>query len=337
MRNTIYKELINQCLSGIILDNKISKDILSSPKIELLPLLSAAYEVRKKYWGKKINVHIINNVQNGNCNQDCSYCVQSKDSLAKIETYSMKSEKKIMKEAKAAYESGAFRHCMVFSGPKPSKSRIDKLVHIIKKIKAAYNIQVCVSPGLLDYDDAVKLKKAGLNRLNHNLNTSERYYPSICTSHTFQDRINTITAAKSAGLEICSGCIVGMGENEKDIIDVAKILHKLKIESIPINFFLPISGLPLKAKQNLAPEYCLRVLCLFRFLNPKAEIRIAAGREVHLRSMQAMALFPANSLFMEGYLNSKGSNCIETLMMIKDAGFTINSDKRIEDIFLKEN
>jgi biotin synthase len=327
-----YKELRDMAFSEKTLDNKLCEDILTSSEIDLLPLLEAAYEVRQKYWGKKVNVHIINNVQNGGCSQDCSYCVQSKNSHAEIETYSMKSEVQIMKEAKTAYESGAFRHCMVFSGPKPSKSRIDKLVEIIKKIKDTYNIQVCVSPGFVDYDDALTLKKAGLNRLNHNLNTSERYYSSICSSHTFKDRINTIKAAKSAGLEICSGCIIGMGEDEKDIINIAKTLHELKIESIPINFFLPIQGLPLKTQQHLTPEYCLRALCLFRFLNPRAEIRIAAGREVHLRSMQAMALFPANSLFMEGYLNSEGSNAIDTLQMIKDAGFTINSDKRIEEI-----
>jgi biotin synthase len=321
----------------ILGNEKGYKEILTSPNIELLPLLEAAYEIRKKYWGKKVNVHIINNVQNGDCSQDCSYCVQSKESKAEIESYSMKSEDQILEEAKIAYESGAFRYCMVFSGPKPSKSRVEKLVGIIKKIKATYNIQVCVSPGFVDYDDAIKLKKAGLNRLNHNLNTSKNHYHNICTSHTFQDRINTIKAAKSANLEICSGCIIGMGETEDDIIDIAKTLSTLKIESIPINFFLPISGLPLKTKKALTPEYCLRVLCLFRFLNPKAEIRIAAGREFHLRSMQAMALFPANSLFMEGYLNSNGSNTIDTLQMIKDAGFTINSDKRIEEILMNEN
>jgi biotin synthase len=336
MNSSIYKELTKKAFSAETLDDKVCTDILISPEIKLLPLLESAYEIRQKYWGKKVNVHIINNVQNGDCSQDCSYCVQSKDSQAEIETYSMKTEAQIMKEAKAAYESGAFRHCLVFSGPKPSKARVDKLVDIIKKIKATYNIQVCVSPGFIDYDDALKLKKAGLNRLNHNLNTSKRHYPSICTSHSFQDRLNTIKAAKSAGLEICSGCIVGLGENIKDIIDIAKKLHELKIESIPINFFLPILGTPLKTQQNLTPEYCLRILCLFRFLNPEAEIRIAAGREFHLRSMQAMALFPANSLFMEGYLNSYGSNAIDTLQMIKDAGFTIKSDKRIEEILMNK-
>lgn len=335
--NALYQKLITQALNNEPLENQLCEDILLSPQIELLPLLTAAYKVRHTYWENKVNVHIINNVQNGNCNQNCSYCAQSKNSCAEIESYSMKSEEAIMAEAKNAYESGAFRYCMVFSGPKPSKERVEKLLGIIKRIKSTYNIQVCVSPGFIDIEDAQKLKAAGLNRLNHNLNTSEKYYPEICTSHTYNDRIKTINAAKAASLEICSGCIIGMGEAPQDIINIAKTLHSLKIESIPVNFFLPIPGLPLKIENNLTPEYCLRVLCLFRFLNPRSEIRIAAGREVYLRSMQALALYPANSLFMDGYLNTEGTNAPDTLQMILDAGFEINSDKQIAEILNLNN
>ena len=179
---------------------------------------------------------------------------------------------------------------------------------------------------------AVSLKKAGLDRLNHNLNTSESYYPNICTTHTFADRLNTLLAARQAGIELCSGMIVGMGEAHGDIIEVAKRLRLLKAASIPVNLLVPIEGNLLSEPKNLTPQFVLRVLCLFRFLNPKAEIRVAAGREGHLRSMEVMALYPANSLFLQGYLNSKGASNGRTLHMIKDAGFEIKSDLAIDDL-----
>jgi biotin synthase len=297
--------------------------------------LNAAYEVRKKYWGRDVTVHILNNVQNGSCSEDCSYCAQSAKSKAEIKSYPMKNEAEIMEEARVAYESGAFRYCMVFSGRGPSAKRIDKLTNIIKEIKKRYPIEVCVSPGKIDKKDAERLKAAGLDRLNHNLNTSESYYSEICSTHKYQERFKTIEAAKSVGLEVCSGLIVGMDESIEDIIEVALKLRSIDVKSIPVNFFIPIPGIKLKVKTKLTPEYCLRVLCLFRFLNPKAEIRAAAGRELHLRNMQSLALYPANSIFMDGYLNTDGSNAIETLQIIKDAGFRICSTKNLDDLLNK--
>ncbi|MCP4050713.1 MAG: biotin synthase BioB [bacterium] len=333
----VYTSFVKQSLDGKTLDRELCENILVSSDIELLPLLTAAFQVRNKYWGRKVTVHVINNVQNGGCLENCTYCAQSCESKTEINTYPMKEEKKILEGARVASESGAFRYCMVFSGTGSSKKRIDNLVEIIKKIKKLYNLEVCVSPGFIDRQDAEKLKKAGLNRLNHNLNTSENYYPHICTSHNFQDRVDTIMAARSSGLEVCSGLIAGMGEGPSDIVDAAFKLHELKISSIPVNFFMPIEGLRLNGKFELTPDYCLRVLCLFRFLNPEAEIRVAAGREMHLRTMQTLSLYPANSLFMDGYLNTTGNNSVQTLQMIKDAGFIIESDKIIDEILDNSN
>ena len=180
---------------------------------------------------------------------------------------------------------------------------------------------MCLSPGLITDEDATVLKEAGLDRLNHNLNTSEKHYESICSTHTYQDRLNTLFSAQKAGLETCSGLIVGMGETAEDIIEVAFKLRELKTPSIPVNFYIPLEGAPLKEKvdpfKELSPSYCVRILCLLRFLNPKAEIRMAAGREIHLRSLQGLGLYPANSLFMDGYLNTKGTNLEQagTLLM----------------------
>lgn len=332
MDRAFYNALADVSLSGRALETNICEKILKSPEIELFPLLNAAFEVRKKYHGKTVSIHIINNAQNGYCPEDCHYCAQAKSSNADIEEYPIKSDSEFLAEAKAAFESGAFRYCMVFAGRGPSQSRTEHLARLIREIKDRYPIEVCVSAGLLDKNKAQILKNAGLDRLNHNLNSSEAHYPKICTTHTFADRLNTLKAAKEAGLEVCSGMIVGMGEKEQDVIDVAFKLREIKARSIPINLLVSIEGTALEVRPDLTPEYCLRVLCLFRFLNPEAEIRIAAGREIHLRDVEVLSLYAANSLFMDGYLNTKGSTRLKTLRMIKDAGFTINSDQDLEEL-----
>ena len=337
MERRFYDELTQAGLQEDMLSDELCLQILTSSAVELLPLLDAAYQVRKKYTGKEVQLHIINNAQNGFCPEDCHYCAQAKSSNADIETYATKSDAEMLDEAKCAYESGAYRYCMVFAGRGPSRTRVEHLAGLIKEIKSRYPIQVCLSAGLIDHEAARTLKAAGLDRLNHNLNTSEGHYPQICTTHTYQDRLDTLHAAQRASIELCAGIIVGMGEVEKDVIEVAKTLRELEVQSIPVNFLIPIPGNVLSETPNLSPEYCLRVLCLYRFLNPKAEIRIAAGREVHLRSMEVMALYPANSLFVEGYLNTRGASRRQTLQMIKDAGFTIKADHALEELLKQED
>jgi len=332
MEKSFYDNLAQVSLNGDTLSVDLCKKILESSEIELLPLLNAAYQIRKKYWERDVLIHILDNVQNGFCPEDCHYCAQSKISKAIIERYPFKSYEEIMQEAEQAYKRGAFRHCLVFSGKGPNDQRIAELVKIIKDIKSKYPMEVCVSPGTISPEQAVVLKQAGLNRLNHNINTSKRHYPQICTTHTYMDRLNTIKAAKKVGLQVCSGVIIGMGEDADDIIEMALTLRNINADSIPINFFIPIEGLPLKASKVLSPDFGLRVLCLFRFLNPSADIRIAAGRELHFRNMEVMTLFPCNSLFLNGYLNAMGSSDKKTLRMIKDAGFEIKSEYNIDDL-----
>lgn len=323
-------------INGLALSNEDANAILDGTSVNLLELLNQAYQVRKNYFGNEVRIHILNNAKNGKCPEDCSYCVQAKSSEVPIEDYSFKDEEEILNEAKRAYEAGAYRYCMVFAGRGPTKFRVQKLAGIIKKIKETYPIQVCLSTGLLSQEDTDILKEVNLDRLNHNLNTSEDFYPSICTTHTYQDRLNTLKAAQKSGLQICSGIIVGMGETNQDIVDVAMKLRELKAESIPINFYMYVEGNQLGPKaEELNPEKCLRILALFRLLNPNAEIRMAAGREIHLRSMQALGLYPANSLFMDGYLNTIGTNPFQTLQMIQDAGFTVTADKGLEELLSK--
>lgn len=355
METNFYQELTTISLSGELLSDATCVKLLTASEIELLPLLNAAYQVRKTHFQNEVQLHILNNAQNGYCPEDCHYCAQASSATTDIETYSLKPDTEILAEAERAYESGAYRYCIVMSGRGPSPKRVSHLAKLIRTVKARYPIEVCLSAGLIDVDAAGILKEAGLDRLNHNLNTSEDHYPKICSTHSYQDRMDTLQAAQRVGLACCSGVIVGMGEGTGDLIRVAKELRQLQVASLPVNFFLPISGTQLSGSVTaqrsvatpLTPDYCLRVLCLYRFLNPRAEIRVAAGREHHFRSMEVMALYPANSMFIDGYLNAEGSTASRTLQMIRDAGFTVktNADdveqlKRREtekrDVLLKE-
>ena len=322
-----YDALASQALADEVLSDSECEALLCDPEIDLLPLVHAAYRVRLAHFGKNVELHVINNAQNGLCPEDCSYCSQAKTADTDIEKYALKDESEILDEARRAYEGGAHRYCMVFSGRGPNQKRTQALADLIRKIKATYKIEVCVSAGLLDDDKAKVLAEAGLDRLNHNLNTAQGHYDAICTTHSYQDRLNTIRAARNNGLQVCSGMIVGMGESHGDVVEVARSLRELQAASIPVNFLLPFEGTPLTPPAHLTPEYCLRVLCLFRLTNPRAEVRIAAGRELHLRALQPLSLYPANSLFLDGYLNSRGDAARKTLEMIRDAGFTIRSDQ----------
>jgi biotin synthase len=169
------------------------------------------------------------------------------------------------------------------------------------------------------------LAEAGVDRVNHNLNTSEDYHSQICTTHTFSDRVATVENVKAAGITTCSGGIIGTGESDDDVINLALSLRELNVTSVPVNFLIPIAGTPFEGLQELNPRRCLRVLCLFRFLLPTQELRIAGGREVHLRSLQPLGLYPANSIFIGDYLTTPGQAARSDLEMIRDAGFVLEA------------
>jgi biotin synthase len=300
--------------------------ILDSDELALLPLLHAAFVPRERHFGRKVMVHVLNNVQNGLCPEDCGYCSQSCRSQAPIRKYPMKSEVEILAEAEAAARAGASRYCMVLSGRGPTLATTRRLAALIRKVKERHPIEVCLSVGLLDEEHARILADAGLDRLNHNLNTSESHYGEICSTHTYEDRVQTLHAARKHGLEPCSGVIVGMGETSRDLVEVAFRLRELEVPSVPVNFLVPIEGNPVLSDGSLTPERCLRALALMRLVSPRAEVRIAAGREGHLRALGALALWPANSLFIEGYLTTKGDDQRETYRMIADAGFEVEGN-----------
>ncbi len=317
--------LTQAVLSGVSPSREQAIRILTDPDIALLPLLHGAFQVRHRYFGLGVRVHILNNVQNGYCPEDCNYCAQSKNSQAPIEKYTLKSDEEILQGAEKSYQSGAYRYCIVLSGRQPPPARVEHMARLVRQIKESWPVEVCLSAGFLDRDTARKLKEAGLDRYNHNLNTAESHYGSICSTHSYAERVSTLEAARHEGLEICSGIIIGMGETADDIVTVAMKLRELNARSIPVNFYVHVPGSQMGPRNDLTPQQCLRTLALFRFMNPDAEVRAAGGREANLGAMEVLALYPANSLFSEGYLNVGGHGMEKTKKMIEDAGFWVES------------
>jgi biotin synthase len=316
-----YDLLSEKSLSSGGISEEECVEILSGREYELLPLLNAAFTVRSRYFGKSVRIHVIDNVKNGGCSEDCSYCAQSKSSEGGCDPYPAKNPEEIMEEAERAYSGGAFRHCLVFSGSTQSANGFRDICGIVGTIKGRFPMEVCVSAGFLDDEKAKMLKAAGVDRYNHNLNTSRKAYGSICTSHTYEDRLDTLKCARDAGLDVCSGVIIGMGEGAGDIVSLIGDLKSVGAKSVPVNFFIPVKGNRVNHPQALTPEYCLRALCVFRFMLPDAEIRAAGGREYHMRSLQSLCMYPANSLFASGYLTHGGDDIERTIRMIEDAGF----------------
>lgn len=322
-----WKTLAEKSLAGDCLTREEAHGVLTAPNEELLSQLAAAYRVRYHHWKNRVRLHFLLNAQSGLCPEDCHYCSQSKISTAEIEKYPLLAKEKILDAAAQAAELKAGTFCLVTSGRTPTESLLSKVCEAVTAIKTQHDLKVCACVGLLDETQAQRLADAGVDRVNHNLNTSENYHEAICSTHTFRDRVTTVNHVQEAGMTTCSGGIIGMGESNDDIIDLALSLRALNITSIPVNFLIPIPGTPFSETQkpSLTPQFCLRVLCLYRFLLPEREIRIAGGREVHLRSLQPLGLYPANSIFVADYLTTPGQAAKDDWQMIEDAGFTLES------------
>jgi len=321
-----YQKISEKVIQGQELSREECYSVLRAPQDRLLQLLEAAFRVRETYFGRKVRLHFLINVKSGLCPEDCAYCSQSSVSQATIEKYPLLDDEDILNGAHEAKSAKAMRYCMVGSGRSPSKKELDKLCRVVKRIKEEVGIGICVSMGFLTDAFARALKDAGVDRYNHNLNATERFYSQICTSHSYQDRLRTLWSAKKAGLELCCGAIFGMGESEDDIVDLAFSLRKIGADSIPINFFHPIPGTPLDGMNYLTPLKCLTILCLLRFVNPDREIRAAAGREFHLRSLQPLILYPSNSIFVSGYLTTSGQKPEDAWQMVEDMGFEVEQE-----------
>lgn len=313
----------DKALSGDVLTFDEALTVLRSKDEELLSLLQAAFRVRHQYFGKKVKLNMIFNTKSGLCPEDCGYCSQSIVSTAPIEKYSMLKKDVIIEGAKEALSRKAGTYCIVASGRGPTDKELEEVIGAVRHIKQELKMKVCTCLGILKKDQAIRLKEAGVDRYNHNLNTSESYFNRITTTHNYDNRVQTVEKVKEAGISPCSGCIVGMGETYEQVIEVAYALRELDADSIPVNFLNSIPGTPLQDMNELNPRYCLKVLSLFRFICPTKEIRVAGGREINLRHLQPLCLYPANSIFVGDYLTTEGQDSHVDHQMISDLGFEI--------------
>jgi biotin synthase len=318
-----WQALADRVLVGGGVGRDAARAILESSDVELLDLLNAAWRVRHQHFGNTVQLFFLMNAKSGLCPEDCGYCSQSKVSDAEIPRYNLLSAPKLLEAAKLAAERQSKTFCIVISSRGPSEREMDFVCQIVPEIKRQYDLNICACLGLLAPEQAQRLADAGVDKVNHNLNTSERFYREICSTHTYADRVATLAACRSAGLQLCSGGIMGMGESHDDLIDMALELRALSVESIPLNFLNSIDGTPLEGASRLTPRDCLRGLAMMRLTNPAAEIRIAGGREIHLGSLQALGLYAANSMFVGDYLTTKGQLPEADYKMIEDLGFVI--------------
>ena len=298
--------------------------VLASGDDDLLDVVAAAFRVRQRYFGRRVKLNFLVNVKSGMCPEDCFYCSQRRGSDAGVLKYTWLKPDEVLASAEAGVAAGAKRVCLVASGRGPADRDITRVSEMIGAFKDQHpDVELCACLGLLTQDQAVRLRDAGADAYNHNLNTAEAHYGDICTTHGFQDRVGTVRQAAAAGLSACSGLIAGMGESDADLVDAAFALRELNPDSVPVNFLIPFEGTPLAGKWTLTPQRCLRILAMVRFVNPDAEVRLAGGREIHLRSLQPLALHIANSMFLGDYLTSEGQAGRQDLEMIADAGFTV--------------
>lgn len=298
--------------------------VLATSDDELLDVVAAAGKVRRQWFGRRVKLNYLVNLKSGLCPEDCSYCSQRLGSKAGILKYTWLKPDEASKAAAAGVAGGAKRVCLVASGRGPTDRDVDRVSKTIEAIKEENEgIEVCACLGLLSDGQADRLRSAGADAYNHNLNTSEETYGAITTTHTYADRVETVQQAQAAGLSACSGLIAGMGESDKDLVDVVFALRDLDPDSVPVNFLIPFEGTPLAKEWNLTPQRCLRILAMVRFVCPDVEVRLAGGREVHLRSMQPLALHLVNSIFLGDYLTSEGQAGQTDLDMIADAGFAV--------------
>jgi biotin synthase len=338
---TWFAALADKALRNDSLTREEALKVLTSTDDELMDVVAAAFAVRRHFFGRRVKLNYLVNIKSGLCPEDCFYCSQRVGSSAEVLKYTWLKKDEVLANAAAGVAGGARRVCMVASGRGPTDRDIDRVSGMISDFKAEHpDVEVCACLGLLSDGQAERLAAAGTTAYNHNLNTSGEHYSDICTTHAFTDRVSTVSAAKEAGLSPCSGLIAGMGETDEDLVSVAFALRDLDPDSVPVNFLIPFDGTPLAGRWELSPQRCLRILAMVRFVNPSAEVRLAGGREIHLRTLQPLALHIVNSIFLGDYLTSEGQPGKAALDMIADAGFTVEgadetSASRVDPVHIR--
>jgi biotin synthase len=317
------EQIVQKAQQGGELPREEAISILELPDAQLDTLLDAVFTIRKKYKGLTVSIQLLTNARSGDCTQNCAYCAQSRDSTADIDKYRLVAYDKLSSDGAVIDEKRLARHCIGLSGIRFTDDEISAFADYVSRLKGESPVPICCSIGFLTEAQAHRLKAAGVDRINHNLNSSRRHYPNICTTHTYDERIANIKMLQGLGFEICSGGIVGMGEDNGDIADMLLDIREIAPQSVPVNFLIPNAGTGLEHADtsHLTPEFCLKVLCLARLLVQASDIRCAAGREVYLAGHEQDMFKAADSIFASGYLTADGQSIDETIRLVEDAGF----------------
>jgi biotin synthase len=318
-----WESFADKALAGEALGREQALAVLRASDKELLSLLAAVFRVRRAHFGVLVKLNMLVNAKSGICPEDCGYCSQSIVSTAPIPKYSILQAEVLVAGAHEAWARRARTYCVVASGRGPSSRELREVTGAVRQIKQELPMKICACLGLLTAEQACELAEAGVDRYNHNLNTAASHHGQITTTHTYDDRVATIEAVKQAGISPCAGFIAGMGETDEQIVDVAFALRELDADSIPVNFLNAIPGTPLEGRNELDPRRCLKILALMRLVCPAKEIRVAGGRELNLRSLQPLALYAANSIFVGDYLTTPGQAAEADWAMLEDLGFEI--------------
>jgi biotin synthase len=317
----VLNDLVRKILDGLPITGEEALSLTLLEGSEIYDLLAVAGRVTRYFSGNRVELCSIVNVRSGLCSEDCVFCAQSAKYKTGTEAYPVLRPEKVLRGAMEIQKSGVNRFSIVTSGRGISGRDLGTVLEIIRLLRRETGLQLCASLGIITYDQAVMLKEAGLSHYHHNLETAASYFDRVCTTHTYRDRAETITAAGKAGLQVCAGGILGLGESSGQQVELAMELRRLKIDSVPLNFLNPIPGTPLQDQAGLPPLHLLRTIAIFRLLLPRAVLRLCGGRKEGLRRVQPMAfLAGANGIMVGDYLTTGGESLQDDLQMLRDLG-----------------
>lgn len=316
----MINKLKYKILSGYNITYNEALSLIETPLNELL---EAADEIRKHFCSNIFDICSIINAKSGKCSENCKFCAQSAHYKTNISEYPLLDKETIIKNALYMAEKGVLRFSIVTSGKALTDKDVEILADTIKEIKSKSNISICASLGLLTDENFKKLKDAGLERVHNNLETSENFFSSVCTTHTFDDKINALKAALQSGLSVCSGGIIGLGESMQDRIDLAFSLKELGIKSVPVNILSPVKGTPYENNKPLSEEEILKTISIFRFILPDAFIRLAGGRALLSDKGKKAFLSGANAAITGDMLTTYGISVDTDMQIIKETGYIV--------------
>lgn len=322
-------DLAHRVASGGTPDDGVLDRLAGIPEADALRLAAGADIIRERHFGKSVHLCTIVNAKSGNCSEDCAFCSQSAHAASDISRYGLMDGDSLKNGAAYARHHGIDRYSVVTSGRRLPRGEVIKVAEAFSEMKSQ-GLGLCASLGILDPDDFALLAASGMSRYHHNLETAKSHFGNICTTHGFDERVATLKAAKSAGLSTCSGGIFGLGETDRQVLEMARTLRELDVDAVPVNFLIPIKGTRMEGAARISPLRCVKIIALLRFVLPRKDILVCGGRESNMAELAPLVFFAGASGIMTGnYLTQAGRSAQDDLALIKRLGFTIRDTARV--------